>query len=118
MSRAHGFAAETKAKKYLIKQGLKEITCNYQTRCGEIDLIMRDGNFLVFIEVRARASKAFGDAVASITRTKRQKLIKTAQRYLLEHRIYEHRPVRFDVIGLDGSDQTIRWVKNAFGLDY
>ncbi|WP_133128050.1 YraN family protein [Legionella nagasakiensis] len=118
MSQKIGFAAEEQAKQYLIAQGLRPVVSNYRSRCGEIDLIMRDGRCLVFIEVRARASTAFGGAVASVTYRKRQKLIKTATWYLLENQLQEKQATRFDVVGLEGKPVKITWIKNAFGIDF
>jgi putative endonuclease len=70
MSRQLGQYAESQALQYLRSQGLSWVMSNYRTRCGEIDLIMRDGPVLVFVEVRQRTSRAFGGAVASVTWSK------------------------------------------------
>ncbi|MBA2657277.1 MAG: YraN family protein [Tatlockia sp.] len=118
MSLKTGFAAEERARAYLQQQGLQWLESNYRCRLGEIDLIMRDGNYLVFVEVRARVSSAYGGAVASVTRSKQQKLIKTALSYLLVKNLQDSQPMRFDVLGFDGSGSQLNWVKNAFGLDF
>ena len=114
MSQTLGFAAETAAKNYLMTQGLSLVVSNYRSRCGEIDLIMRDGECLVFVEVRSRASQNFGGALESITVSKQNKLRKTAEWYLLSHKLSDRCPCRFDALGLDGEPPIITWVKNAF----
>ncbi|GGI86713.1 YraN family protein [Legionella impletisoli] len=116
MSQQIGFAAEEEAKEHLISQGLKLIETNYRSKLGEIDLIMRDKDYLVFIEVRARASKAYGGALASVNYQKQQKLIKTALFYLMQKKIHHNLPIRFDVVSLEGKPYQINWIKNAFGV--
>lgn len=118
MSQKKGFAAENKARAYLISQGLDWVESNYRCVCGEIDLIMRDKEFLVFVEVRARSSANFGGAVASVTAAKRRKLLKTAAHYLLSKKLYERQATRFDILSFEGVQPRIEWIKNAFGLDF
>ena len=118
MSQKIGFLAEQHARDYLTSQGLQWIESNYLCRMGEIDLIMRDSDYMVFVEVRARASNSFGGAVASVTRSKQQKLIKTASLYLLVNKLYDKQPIRFDVLSIEGVPPSISWIKNAFGSDY
>ncbi|ASQ44594.1 YraN family protein [Legionella clemsonensis] len=117
-TRKRGLAIEQQAQVYLEAQGLKPVISNYQCRLGEIDLIMREGNYLVFIEVRARASAAFGGAAASVTYRKQQKIIKTASHYLLRTKLTDKQPIRFDVLSFEGETPQINWIKNAFGLDF
>lgn len=118
MSQQIGFAAEEHARQYLGKQGLIWLESNYRCRLGEIDLIMRDKDYLVFVEVRARASNAYGGAVQSVNKGKQQKLIRTATLYLQTKRLYDKHPCRFDVLSLDGALPQITWIKNAFGVDF
>ena len=113
MSQKIGFAAEKYARDYLCKQGLKLVENNFSCRLGEIDLIMRDGEFLVFVEVRARVSNAHGNALESVNYFKQQKLLKTASYYLLIKNL-TNIPCRFDVLALDGHQPTVSWIKNAF----
>jgi putative endonuclease len=108
----NGAAAEQLASHYLQRQGLKLLISNYRCRFGEIDLIMRDGEETVFVEVRLRSHAAFGGAAASITSAKQQKLARTAEHYLMEHGTG---PCRFDAVLLDGlTTNNITWLKNAF----
>lgn len=118
MSIQKGVLAEQWACDYLIAQGLQWVSSNYRCRMGEIDLIMRDGLFLVFVEVRARISKAYGGALASVTLSKQQKLLKTALMYVMVHKMHDKQAFRFDVLSLDGNPPEVTWIKNAFGSDF
>ncbi len=115
MSLLRGQSAELQALAFLRSQGLRKLASNYRVRCGEIDLIMREGETLVFIEVRMRTSQAYGGAAASITRSKQQKIIKSALYYLQQARLYDKHPIRFDVVTFDGEPPQINWIKHAFG---
>jgi len=110
-----GNSTEKRACEYLLEAGLKLIEKNYACHRGEIDLIMRDKNSLVFVEVRYRKNDHFGSALESITIHKQKRLIYTAQQYLQRTRT----PLasRFDVIAMSGTepDFSINWIKNAFG---
>ncbi|MGY0399654.1 MAG: YraN family protein [Ostreibacterium sp.] len=114
--KAIGDKAEAKAFSYLKAQGLKPITRNYHTRFGEIDLIMRDYQTVVFIEVRCREKNAQVNAAESVSAKKIQKIRKTAKHYLVQ---FDEIPdCRFDVIAMthdfDSSGYTINWITNAF----
>ncbi|ARB92766.1 YraN family protein [Legionella longbeachae] len=113
-----GRVAEEKALAHLTKQGLKLVMKNYRCRFGEIDLIMYDKDYLVFIEVRSRVSNQFGGGISSVTHTKRQKILKTASCFILEHQKYNQFGLRFDVVSIDGDAASISWIKDAFGADY
>lgn len=118
MTQKLGSQAEQRALDYLTQQGLKLVTRNYHCRMGEIDLIMNDPVYLVFVEVRARIHSAFGGGLGSITYAKRQKIIKTTSHYLLTHKIREQQAIRFDVVSIDGRSQELTWIKDAFSTDY
>ena len=109
-----GRDAEQAALSYLRRQNLELVAQNYRCRFGEIDLIMRDGNVLVFIEVRMRSHLAFGGAAASITPAKQTKLLRAARHYLSE---MNNEPLcRFDAVLLsDMEGQKIEWIRDAFG---
>lgn len=108
-----GVAAEQWARQFLQQQGLQPIAQNYRSRFGEIDLIMRDGATLVFVEVRLRSNVHFGGAAGSIDQRKQQRLIATAQHYLAELNAIP--PCRFDVILMDDvQGKNWQWLKNAF----
>ena len=106
-----GVAAEELAARYLAAQGLRVIGRNYRCRFGEIDLIAKDGEMLVFVEVRLRRSVRFGGALASITRAKQKKLMATARCYLSGLR--DMPGCRFDAILLDALDaRRIEWLRD------
>jgi putative endonuclease len=111
--RARGDRAEDVAATFLQQRGLTLATRNYQCRFGEIDLIARDGDTVVFVEVRMRASGAFGGAAASITAGKRAKLLRTARHYLSG--LGRLPPCRFDAVLIDGNNAAPEWLKNVFG---
>ena len=107
-----GNVAEKLAANYLEKQGLKHIASQYRSRFGEIDLVMRDQDTLVFVEVRLRKNKQFGGAEATITSSKQHKIVTTAAYYLQQH---GDAPCRFDAILMDDINMdSITWIKDAF----
>lgn len=109
-----GQDAENLACDYLQAQGLHLLERNYRLRSGEIDIVCRDGTHLVFIEVRYRKNERYGGAVQSIDWRKQQRIIRTAQHYLLRHRV--DLPVRFDVVAISGT-QGIEWIQDAFRVE-
>lgn len=106
-----GAEAELLAARYLQQHGLTVMQTNFHCRFGEIDLILRDGNTLVFAEVRQRSRSDFGGAAASIDARKQQRIILAAQFYLTS--LPQSPPCRFDAVLLDASGN-IEWIKNAF----
>ncbi len=106
-----GDAAERRAEALLTGRGLTTVDRNYRCKGGEIDLIMRDGDSLVFVEVRLRRHKDFGGSLSSIDQRKQRRLIIAAQHYLQRQRWQG--PCRFDVVGFDGSHEA-NWIKDAF----
>ena len=108
-----GAQAEQLAATYLQRHGLTLVQANYHCRFGEIDLILRDRETLVFAEVRQRSRGDFGGAAASIDSHKQQRLILTAQHYLAS--LASIPPCRFDAVLLDGAGN-IDWVRSAFEL--
>ena len=110
---SRGDAAEALAAAFLEARGLSIVARNYRCRFGEIDLIAKSGGTLVFVEVRARTSDAFGGAAGSITRAKRRRLVAAARHYLARHAADS--ACRFDAVLLHGSAQRIEWIADAFG---
>ncbi len=105
---ARGRLAEDRALAYLRDQGLVLLERNVRSRRGEIDLVMRDAETLVFIEVRQRRNPHFGGAAASISATKRARLWRAAEIYLLRFR--PPPACRFDAICIDGD--ALVWLKH------
>ena len=110
--KSKGERAEREAQRYLERQGLKVVIRNYSCRRGEIDLIMRDGELLVFVEVRLRSHPGYGGGAASVDSPKRRRLTAAALSYLQGH-ARPSQPCRFDVVAIDGKGQ-ISWISNAF----
>ena len=80
---------------------------------------MTEKNHLIFIEVRSRKKSTFGTAVDSISHQKKQKIIRTAELFLMQNKVWQTYPCRFDVVTFDQSDESaekIEWIKNAFFL--
>ncbi|MCP5269497.1 MAG: YraN family protein [Zoogloeaceae bacterium] len=110
-----GARAEALAASFLQRHGLRVIEHNFRVRGGEIDLICRDGNSLVFVEVRLRTHREFGGASASISPAKRRRLILAARHYLVRQ---PDAICRFDCVLMDGlTEANIEWLRNAFSAD-
>lgn len=114
--RAAGDGYESRACGELERAGLKLLARNYTTRHGELDLVMRDGDAVVFVEVRYRKSASHGDAAASVTASKQARLILAAQHWLAAHPKHAQQPCRFDVVSYDGPPEALqrRWLRGAF----
>ena len=109
-----GTRGEIIAANYLKNKGYKIIERNYRNKIGEIDLIALDGEILVFVEVKTRISKAFGDPLEAINLTKQEKIHRIATLYLMTKNKME-KPFRFDAISILGdSEEDIRHIENAF----
>ncbi len=111
---SRGAQAEQFAARLLQQRGLTLLQQNYRCRQGEIDLILQDGDTLVFAEVRLRSRSDFGGAAASIDRNKQQRLIRAARHYLST--LPRIPPCRFDAVLLQEPDGSsgVEWVRNAF----
>jgi putative endonuclease len=108
-----GFDAEARAQAYLSRLGLVAVERNVRFRGGEIDLVMRDGEHWVFVEVRARRDARFGGAAASVDARKQRRIALAAQLYLLAR--FGQRawpPCRFDVVAFEAGEP--RWIRAAF----
>ncbi len=114
--RALGDPFEQRARRELERAGLSLLACNYNTRHGELDLVIRDGTIVVFVEVRYRKSASHGDAAASVTASKQARLILGAQHWLAAHPQHARCACRFDVVSYDGPVNAVRthWLRGAF----
>ncbi|MFL0810800.1 MAG: YraN family protein [Agarilytica sp.] len=110
--KSSGEQAEDLALEYLEQNKLRTLTRNYRCKLGEIDLIMKDAETLVFVEVRYRKNDHFGSALDSVDNRKQNKVLKAAQCYMSENKTSPEQAIRFDVIGITGSET--QWIKNAF----
>ncbi len=111
-AQASGAAAEARALEHLAGHGLRLVARNVASRLGEIDLVMRDGETLVFVEVRSRSRGDFGGAAASVGPAKQRRLRREAQRYLNACFGDRWPPCRFDVCAIEG--EAIDWIRDAF----
>ncbi|MAT94724.1 MAG: YraN family protein [Halioglobus sp.] len=113
-----GDQGERRAAQWLQEQGLHIIERNFRARCGEIDIVARDGAVLVFVEVRARRASRFASAAASVTRPKQARLLRTAALYLQRHPHLASLACRFDVVAIEPRQSAgaarLRWIRHAF----
>jgi putative endonuclease len=116
VTRARGEAAERAALEYLERRGLALLARNYRCRLGEVDLVMREGSTLVFVEVRARADARHGGAAASVGPDKQRRLVLAARHYLMTHPRAAALPARFDVVAISGrhGENAPEWIRAAF----
>lgn len=110
--RATGSRYEARAAAYLEKKGYRILERNFRCRSGEIDLIARDGRYLVFIEVKYRRTGAAGYALDAVDARKAAKVRRVAGIYLMQTSRPETTPCRFDAIGIDGD--AVTHIENAF----
>ncbi len=110
-----GSAAEERALRLLLAQGLTLVGRNFRCRVGEIDLIMRDGAALVFVEVRYRSDPRHGTAAETVSLAKQRRFAAAARRYLQQHPAAARAPCRFDVVAITG--ERVDWLKGAFAPD-
>ncbi|MBC2657961.1 YraN family protein [Pseudomonas sp. MSSRFD41] len=112
-----GRDAESLALRHLQQQGLRLVAQNWLCKRGELDLVMLDGDTVVFVEVRYRQHAQWGGALGSIDGRKRQKLILAAQFFLQSESRWSSHPCRFDVVAIDGTpgpQAQLNWLRNAF----
>ena len=115
--RAAGDAGERRAEKFLARAGMKTVARNWHCRHGEIDLIMFDGEHLVFVEVRLRTPKGFASSAESVDVFKQRKLAQAASMFLTSNPNWHDHPCRFDVVGIEGDTRELAWIRGAFEVD-
>ncbi len=108
---------ERLAARHLQQQGLKLITTNYSTKAGELDLVMKDRQTMVFVEVRYRQHSGWATAEESVTLSKQKKIRKAAAQYLQQKKLTDKIDCRFDVVAINGTltPPRLNWIQNAFG---
>ena len=111
-NRKTGAFHEDEAARWLEKRGVKIITQNFRCRNGEIDLIARHQDYLVFIEVKYRSSMKSGHPIESVTAGKQKNICKVADFYRITNHISDARPIRYDVVSILNGE--ITWYQNAF----
>lgn len=108
-----GSRYETYAAAYLEERGYQIVERNFRGRTGEIDLICRDGRYLVFVEVKYRKDGQTGHPEEAVHIRKQNRIFRTAQNYLALKNYSEDTPCRFDVLAVEGTE--VRLIRNAFG---
>ena len=112
-----GERGERTAETFLVSKGLTPIENNFRSRFGEVDLIMRDGEYIVFVEVRLRSSKAYGGGAASVDHRKQRRIVRTAGYFLSQRPELAMSPCRFDVVALGTEPTGLEWIANAFEVE-
>jgi putative endonuclease len=118
---ATGQREEQRVYEHLCAAGLKPLARNYRVRGAEIDLVFRDGDMLVFVEVRARGSGALVDGAGSVSASKRGRIVRGARWWLAEHPEDALVPCRFDVVSVTLDDATaarLEWIRDAFQVQH
>lgn len=113
---AIGAGFEALARNHLESAGLRFVAANARYRLGEIDLVMRDGDTIVFVEVRYRRGDGFGGSAFSVDARKQRKLVLAAQCFLAAHPALARCACRFDVVAVEGDAVAprVEWIRNAF----
>lgn len=116
--RGIGDQGERRAQEYLCTRQLTLVETNYRCPFGEIDLVMRDRDCLVFVEVKRRKHSRYGSPLEMVSLTKQQKLRRSAEHYITQKNLsHNHQPMRFDVVGIIANadvEESVQWVQNAF----
>lgn len=108
-----GSYGEELAAEYMEERGMEILARNFFSSFGEIDIIAREGDILVFTEVKTRKDRTYGHALDAVTPSKMEKIIKTANYYILAKDMEDYQP-RFDVCGIYLEPLEITYIKNAF----
>lgn len=114
--RAYGQVAESEAERYLRRKGYRILERNVRTSSGELDLVVQAADVLVFVEVKARRTTAYGGAAQAVDGRKQARIVRLAAQYLARHRV-RNRLCRFDVVlctGGSASPSAIEHIENAF----
>jgi putative endonuclease len=113
-----GKHGEARAREYLLQKGFEIVKENFRYQRAEVDLIVKDENkkLLVFVEVKTRRNKKFGEPEEAVNDAKQKQLIKSAEGFLMNNAGYEDYNKRFDVIAIyiEGEKETINHIENAF----
>lgn len=115
LPKATGNAGENQAIAFLEQQNLKLVERNFNCNMGEIDIVMRDNEHWVFVEVKYRRNEAFASVVEQITPAQCQRVRRSAQFYLLSRQLDEHQTfIRFDVVAICEQPEQLYWLPDAF----
>lgn len=110
-----GRYCEELAASYLVSKGYEIVATNYQIQKGEIDIICKRGELLVFAEVKHIGKTGLESLSKSVDLNKRNKILYVAKCFLYEHKEYRNSIIRFDVFGIDADKKRVEHIENAFG---
>ena len=107
---------ESRARDHLERAGLVVIAAGYRCRLGELDLVCREGEGLIIVEVRARRGGSRVSAAASVDHRKRRRIVAATRHFLMMHPRWAERPLRFDVVAISNidSEPDVEWIQDAF----
>lgn len=111
-TRKVGSEKELQTVAFLQEQGVEILEQNFRSKQGEIDIIGRDGEYLVFVEVKFRKSENRGNALSAVDLRKQKKICQVADYYRYLHHYGDNTAIRYDVVAIQ--DEEFVWVKNAF----
>jgi putative endonuclease len=109
-----GAGGEELAARHLVEAGCSILDRNVRYPGGELDLVAEDGSDVVFVEVRTRRTPYAGSALESVTAGKRVRVVRAARIWLVKHPRVAARPVRFDVVAVEGNPPAVTWLRGAF----
>lgn len=111
-----GDRGEKQARRYLEKQGLRFLCANYRALHCEIDLIMQEGDTLVFVEVKTRTDGRFGSGREAVDYRKQKHIVLAATQYLQQEDLFDV-AIRFDVVEIDLTQQKLEHIRDAFRVN-
>lgn len=114
-NREIGIIGEKEAARFLRKIGYVILSQNFYTREGEIDIVAKDKNEYIFIEVKTRVSKKYGNPVEAVNKAKEKHILLSSKYYIYKYRL-QNKFIRFDIIEvyIDGKNKFINHIKNVF----
>ncbi len=112
-SKTTGRSGEIRASHYLREKGYRILEMNYSVKEGEVDIVAEKSGVLVFIEVKTRSNRAFGDPLEAITESKQERIIAASHEYLVAHSGSPDVPWQIDVITLE-QDPGKQWILNHY----
>jgi putative endonuclease len=114
-TRDRGHAVEARVAEALSAAGLEIVARNVALAGGELDLVAREADTLVFVEVRSRSTDALGGPLETVDAVKRAKIVRAATAWLVREGLWDRVAVRFDVVGVTGEgEDALEWIRDAF----
>lgn len=111
-----GSIGENIAEEHLVKNGYKILQKNFRTKFGEIDIIAKDSNTIVFVEVKTREDEKFASPFTAVDKNKQKHIIKASLFYLKNKKLFEKVKCRFDVVSIIANVNKVELIKDAFQI--